>query len=256
MPVLPLEQAIIYGPVFSRRLGVSLGVNLLPTQYKACSFDCVYCHYGRTPRPALTVPAGDIPWPAEVMRALERALRLSGGIDSITFSGNGEPTLHPAFAEIVASARRLRDRLCPHTQLALFSNASTVAWNHVLGALCLFDAAMMKLDAGDPRTFRAMNRPVEGVDLSSIVSGLRGAGPIQVQSVLVGGRVSNTSPHALARWMDVLEFIRPERVVIYSTDYPVAEAGVERMAPFELAGIAEELARRTGLQADARWVLS
>ena len=127
MPVLPLERGIVYGPIISRRLGVSLGVNLLPAGYKTCSFDCVYCHYGCTHAKTVDPSVEDMPWPQEVERALEAALRRHHSVDSLTFSGNGEPTLHPAFAEIARTARQLRDRHAPHVRLALFSNSSTMS---------------------------------------------------------------------------------------------------------------------------------
>jgi wyosine [tRNA(Phe)-imidazoG37] synthetase (radical SAM superfamily) len=254
MPVLPLERGIVYGPVISRRLGVSLGVNLLPTRVKTCSFDCVYCHYGCTHVKSIDPPVADMPWPQEVERALEAALRRYHSVDSLTFSGNGEPTLHPAFAEIAKTACQLRDRYAPHVRLALFSNSSTVHRQSVQAVLPVFDVAMLKLDAGDPRTMAAINRPADGVRWEVIAHGLRAAQGIHVQSVLVGGSVCNTRGEAFHAWVTALAAIRPARVHIYSTEYPVAEAGVERILPYELAHIAEAVTRRTGLLVDARWL--
>ena len=254
MPVLPLERGIVYGPVSSRRLGVSLGVNLLPTGYKICSFDCVYCHYGCTQVKAVDPPAGDMPWPREVARALEAGLRRHKPVDSLTFSGNGEPTLHPAFAEIATTAHQLRDRHAPHVKLTLFSNSTTVQRLSVRAVLPLFDVAMMKLDAGDPKALAVINRPADGVTWEDIADGLRAAQGIHIQSVLIGGSVCNARGEAFDSWVTALAAIRPARVHIYSTEYPVPEAGVKRILPFELAHVAEVVARRTGLPVDARWL--
>ena len=254
MTVLPLERGIVYGPIASRRLGISLGINLLPANLKVCSYDCVYCHYGHTLQPTSRPPVERMPWPSEVLRAVESALRSQPSIDTITFSGNGEPTLHPAFPEIAAGVSRLRDRLCPSARLALFSNASTLWRSEVVDSLRYFGAPMMKLDAGDGATFRAIDRPAADVGWGRIVAGLQAAPLIQTQSVLIGGRVSNARGEALDAWIRTLSAIQPARVSIYSTDYPVAEAGVERIPPFELERIAEMVAQRTGLQVDARWL--
>jgi len=252
--VLPLEQGIVYGPLRSRRLGISLGVNLLPTRHKVCSFDCVYCHYGRTPQPTTRPRVQDMPWPDEVVRSVEAALRRHRSIDFLTFSGNGEPTLHPAFPQIAARVRALRDRLRPSVRLALFSNATALGRPGIVESLRHFDAPMMKLDAGDAATFRAINRPAGDLEWEAVSAGLQAAGAIHIQSVLIGGAVTNATRPALDAWMRALNAIRPTRVHIYSSEYPVAESGVERIPPFELERIAQELARRTGLQVDARWL--
>jgi wyosine [tRNA(Phe)-imidazoG37] synthetase (radical SAM superfamily) len=110
MAVLPLKSGIIYGPVNSRRLGRSLGINLLPTRHKLCSFDCVYCHYGRTQIKTLCPEDDGFPGVDQVLHAVFEALQYYQDIDYLTFSGNGEATLHPQFPEIAASVRGLRDR--------------------------------------------------------------------------------------------------------------------------------------------------
>ena len=156
--LLPLQVDILYGPVNSRRLGRSLGINLMPGAYKLCSFNCVYCHYGHTDIKSLSADARDVPWSREVLREVEVALRKYPDIDTITFSGNGEPTLHPAFAKIATAVSELRDSIAPNVRLALFSNATTAHLAHVREALALFDLPMLKLDAGDPGTLAAINR--------------------------------------------------------------------------------------------------
>jgi len=160
MPSIPLQKDIIYGPVLSRRLGRSLGINLLPTDRKVCSFDCVYCQYGRTTEPTFSPGVDDLPTFSDVVAAVEKALKKPHTIDTLTFSGNGEPTLHPQFPEIVRSIKRLRDDFRPEVKLAVLSNSSRVMDSAIVDALSLLDAPMMKLDAGDEITLREINQPV------------------------------------------------------------------------------------------------
>lgn len=253
MSVLPLETGIVYGPIRSRRLGLSLGINLLPTRYKLCSFDCIYCHYGHTAVKSLSADARDLPWSREVLREVKVALRKVPNVDTITFSGNGEPTLHPAFPKIAAAVRELRDRLAPTVKLALFSNATTAHLAHVREALTLFDLPMLKLDAGDSETLTGINRPAPEVRWDDIVEGLSQVPNLVIQSVLIDGKVTNVKGVAFEAWVNTLVRLKPARVQIYSTDYPVPESGVERVLPYELKRIAEDVQERTGLSIEALW---
>jgi wyosine [tRNA(Phe)-imidazoG37] synthetase (radical SAM superfamily) len=251
--VYALQESVVYGPVHSRRLGRSLGLNLLPTDRKVCSYDCVYCHYGRTGLKTLSPAEHEFPDTEDVLKAIRQALHRCGQIDTITFSGNGEPTLHPYFPVIAREVRQLRDRFRPEAHLALLSNATTVHLADVRGVLNLFDAPIMKLDAGDPGTLARINRPVADVRMEQIVHGLTAIPKLIVQSVLISGEVSNVEGEPFEAWLTALSKIGPRFVQIYSTDRPVAEAGVERVPPFRLQRIAEEVARRTGLEAVTYW---
>lgn len=251
--ILPLETTLTYGPLFSRRLGRSLGVNLLPFDHKVCSFDCVYCHYGHTTMHTSAPEEVAFPDVAAVLQAIETALRRYPHVDALTFSGNGEPTLHPHFPAIVAATRRLRDTLAPNVKLALFSNATTAHLPHIQASLRDFDLPILKLDAGDPATLARVNRPAAGVTLDMILVGLKATSNLIVQSVLINGEVSNITEEALDKWMTALGAIRPAAVQIYSTDYPVPDAGVERVQPYILKRIASEAAARTGLHVEAFW---
>ncbi|MFL7794251.1 MAG: radical SAM protein [Anaerolineae bacterium] len=254
MSVLPLETGIVYGPIRSRRLGLSLGINLLPTGYKLCCFDCIYCHYGRTDVKSPSANARDLPWSSEVLREVRAALRKYPTVDHITFSGNGEPTLHPAFPKIAAAVSELRDELAPNARLALFSNATTAHLAHVREALALFDLPMLKLDAGNPDTLEAINRPAPEVSWEHIVEGLGQVPNLVIQSVLIGGKITNVKGTAFDAWVETLVRLRPARVQVYSTDYPVPESGVERVLPYQLQHIAEKVGERTGSQINARWL--
>ena len=252
--VLSLETGIVYGPVLSRRLGLSLGINLLPSGYKLCSFDCIYCHYGRTHVKTMQPAARDLPWTQEVLRAVEVALRKTPDVDYLTFSGNGEPTLHPAFPEIAAAVARLRDRVAPDVKLALFSNATTLQREDVRAALAHFEMPMLKLDAGDPETLAAINGPAPELTWTSLLEGLKAMPGAIIQSVLVEGPVSNARVAALAAWAAALAEIRPAHVYIYSTEYPVPEAGVAQVLPYQLQQIAQRVGAQTGVPVHARWI--
>jgi wyosine [tRNA(Phe)-imidazoG37] synthetase (radical SAM superfamily) len=251
--VLELQKGILYGPIDSRRLGRSLGINLLPSDTKLCSFDCAYCQYGRTGVKTLSPERKDLPSLEQVLDAVEKGLQAHANIDTLTFSGNGEPTLHPDFPAIVSGVRRLRDELRPDVKLAILSNSTAAHLPHVRDALELFDAPIMKLDAGDARTLDAINRPAAGVKLEHIVEGLKGIPGLVIQSVLVDGRVSNARGKAFDTWLAALSEIRPAQVQIYSTDRPVPDAGVEQVDPATLQRIAAEIEQRTGVPAKAYW---
>jgi len=253
MGVLALETGITYGPIRSRRLGWSLGVNLLSTRHKLCSFDCVYCHYGTTEVTTLCPSGRDFPWPDEVVRAVDRALREHRKVDYLTLSGNGEPTLHPAFPSIVQKLRLLLDQVAPDTRLALFSNATTVHRPEIRTALDWFDLPILKLDAGDGITFRRINRPAREVRYKAILEGLREVPNLVLQTVMVDGTVTNARGRAYEQWVDRIGELQPAWVQIYSTDYPVPQNGVERVLPYVLRDIAEDVERRTGVRVQAYW---
>jgi len=213
----------------------------------------VYCHYGRTGVLTLAPEEGLCPGVERVLAMVEEALRTRRDFDYLTFSGNGEPTLHPQFPEIAAGVRRLRDQWQPEVKLAILSNSTTVHLPQVREALALLDVPIMKLDAGDPRTLAAINRPVREVELETIVAGLKGMRGLVVQSVMIGGAVSNVSAEPFEAWVGALAEIRPAWVQIYSTDRPVPEAGVEKVEPAALERMAGEVERRMGMRVQAYW---
>jgi wyosine [tRNA(Phe)-imidazoG37] synthetase (radical SAM superfamily) len=253
MATIPLQRGIIYGPVASRRLGRSLGINLLPTNCKLCSFDCVYCHYGRTQVKSLYPKEDAFPSMEEIVNAVETALQRERDFDYLTFSGNGEPTLHPNFAEIVFEVRILRDRLRPQVKLAVLSNSSTAHRIIVREALNLVDVPIMKLDAGDQHTFNAVNRPAAGVSLEQILASLKELSELVIQSVFIDGKVSNVWGTPYEAWLSALADLDPERVQIYSIDRPVPEAGVEKVKPVMLRRVAREVEGLTGIPVQAYW---
>lgn len=252
----PLQEEIIYGPLPSRRLGLSLGVNLLPFRSKLCSFDCRYCQLGWTPRPTMELgeQIADLPSPGTVSKALEEHLRRLSQegvqLDVITFSGNGEPTLHPSLGQIAEVALDLRDRYCPWVKLAILSNSSTVGRREVREALEKFDLKIMKLDAGDEETIRRLNRPTSPFDLGAIIEGLRALRRVTLQSLFVQGRVSNVEPSVLDAWIARIVEVQPTLVQVYSLDRIPADRGLRKVERPVLERIARLVEERTGIRAE------
>jgi len=239
---IPLQRGIIYGPVRSRRIGGSLGINLLPTEFKMCAFDCVYCQYGRTDMKTASPQEDLLPSVEEVAAALEEALRRMKDLDVITFSGNGEPTLHPEFGEVVAAVIELRDRLAPGKPLAVLSSGAMVHLPQVREALSKLDMRIIKLDAGDERTFREVNRPVAGLDLEGIIRGLQHLDRVILQTLLVKGSRENSSPEKIGKLIEQIRAIRPGEVQLYTLVRPPAEEDVAPVPKGELEEIAARIA--------------
>ncbi len=178
---------------------------------------------------------------------------LTRHLNVITFSGNGEPTLHPDFDVIVKGVRDLRDRLQPGVKLAIFSNATMLENEKVRRGLDGIDIPILKLDAGEVDLFWHINHPAPGITLEKVVSSLQNIGRIILQTVLIDGDHSNVTDRALALWEELLVVIKPERAQIYSTDRPVPEDGVVCITPMRLKQIAEDTQRHTGILVDAYW---
>lgn len=251
--VLPLKQGIIYGPVDSRRLGRSLGINLSPIRRKLCSFNCVYCHYGWTER--LTMDASafrkDFPLTGDVVSAVRNALESDEPLDYITFSGDGEPTLHPDFEAIVLEVRKIRDELRSTTPLALLTNSSMLSDPSVRRAMEHLDLRMCKLDAGTQDVFERINSPAPGITLSGIVAALTSSEKVIIQTIFLGGAVDNTAEDHLRSWIRRIAEIKPLMVQIYSTDRPVAKKGIERVGRDALERIAARTSQDTGTRVES-----
>jgi len=253
MALLPLQDDLVYGPVRSRRLGASLGVNILPAHRKICNFNCAYCQYGWTCEGEATVQREQWPAPsavADAVRAALRTLRANGGsVDRITLAGNGEPTLHPQFGEIVERLRIVRDEEWPTARIAVLSNAGTLDRPAVAEALRRIDDPYMKLDTVDPVTFRRLNGARRGLRVSTEV--LRGMPHLTIQSLFTrddSGKIDNTTPEAIERWVDALKAIAPAAVHVYSLDRAPAWGKLQVVPRAELEAIAAR-ARAEGIPA-------
>lgn len=241
---IPLQAGIVYGPVKSRRLGASLGVNILPDARKVCNFNCPYCQYGWTPADpkGLAVPEESWPLSEAVGAAVDASLARNGAIDRITLAGNGEPTLHPDFPAIVELLRNVRDRRAPHARLAILSNASTLSDPDIAAALLRLDERYMKLDAGDQNMLRAINGST--VPIAQIVEGLARLNGVILQAMFTrdgAGKIDNTTPEALDSWMSAVQRARPRAVHVYTIDRSPAWKPLQAVPRAELEAIAKRV---------------
>jgi len=241
---MPLQDGIVYGPVRSRRLGRSLGINVLPRETKVCNMNCAYCQYGSTRRRQSSLQPQGWPSPARIEEAVSTRLRTAAAadetIDRLTIAGHGEPTLHPEFEEIAERLCRVRDQLAPAIPLAILSNSTTAGWPMVRRGLALLDERHMKLDAGDPITYARINGP--GTSIGAIVDALRDLPRIIVQAMFVteagGDRFDNSGDGAVNEWLAALETIQPSRVHLYTLDRPPALAELRPVSARRLREIA------------------
>ena len=211
----------IFGPVHSRRLGISLGINLLPADGKVCSFDCIYCECGfnEDHRPSLHMPTRQ-----EVARQLEAKLqqmKSAGQLpDVLTFAGNGEPTCHPHFPEIIDDTIVLRDRYCPQAKVSVLSNSTLIHNQRVHDALMKVDNNILKLDTVDLDYIKKVDHPAGNYNIERIVECMKAfRGHIIIQTIFFHGPgVSNLSEHYVGPWLDTVKEIAPSQVMIYTID--------------------------------------
>jgi wyosine [tRNA(Phe)-imidazoG37] synthetase (radical SAM superfamily) len=251
-----LFQDIVFGPIKSRRLGISLGINLLPIDKKYCTFNCIYCECGWTDedlRMDDRLPSREL-----VKAKLEEKLidlQKSGmAPDAITFAGNGEPTIHPQFPEILDDTVELRNKYFPEARVSVLSNASTLDKPTVFQALKKAGDSMLKLDAGTERTFQLINGPRSGIRLKTIVEKLKEfRGGVIIQSLFLRGtvngeKVDNTAEPEFSRWMEHIKAINPKYVVIYPIDRATPVETLEKIPFEELKKIAEKV-EKIGIKA-------
>lgn len=239
-----LWDDIVFGPIHSRRVGRSLGINLLPREAKVCSFDCVYCECGGLLRGAEKHP---LPTFAQVREAIEgrfAALAADGvGIDSISFTGNGEPTLHPSFPWIIDLVLAARDRYFPQALVSVFSNATRLDRPEVVEALKKVDNPILKIDCALDDMAAVMNRPHGGYTVAKAVEGMKAfGGDFVMQTMLVRGTVvDNTTAEALEAWYRVVRELRPREIMLYSVSRDTPVAGIEKVPAEDLTAAAAPL---------------
>jgi wyosine [tRNA(Phe)-imidazoG37] synthetase (radical SAM superfamily) len=230
-----------------------MGINLLPTAYKLCSFDCVYCQYREIKVKSLYAFKSLFPSAGDVIRAIREALESSLIFDYLTFSGNGEPTLHPMFTEIVETVRQDRDELRPQVKITLLSNSSTAHMPRIRQALQWIDMPIMKLDAGDQHTFQLIDQPSPDVQFELIMEGLKSIPNLIIQSVFIDGVRNNINEAVLETWQGGLVTLKPKEVQIYSCDRPVASSDVMRVMPETLQSIAAKTEQSISIPIKAFW---
>ena len=240
----------IFGPVHSRRLGISLGINLRPADGKICTFNCIYCECGLNEdyRPSLPRPTRELV--AEQLEAKLQAMAAEGQLpDVLTFAGNGEPTCHPHFAEIIDDTIALRDQYCPKAKVSVLSNATMIHRQAVHEALMRVDNNIQKLDTVDPLYINKVDQPVIPYDVNRIIDSLKAfKGPVIIQTMFMRGEkerrregekerlraderssgisVDNTSEQYVAPWLEAVKEIKPQQVMIYTIDRETPTQGL------------------------------
>jgi len=244
----PLKQRVVYGPVNSKRLGRSLGVNLLPADRKVCTFDCVYCHYG----PTSSGPY-NLPQPDRVLREVREALLAKPQIDYITFAGHGEPSLHMGILEIVERIMDVRSELAPQAKIALLTNSSKLARPDVARVCRLIDAPICKLDAGNEETLRRVNRPKPNIYFEDIVRGIKALTNPILQTMVIEGTAGNSDDEDIEALVEAVREIHPGFVQVYSIDLPFPDGSLKPVPNEKLAEIARLIQDETGVEAGAFW---
>jgi len=243
-----LFDQIIFGPIHSRRLGLSLGVNLLPIDAKICSFNCIYCECGFN----TTMHDSPIPTRDQVRETLDAKLQemvAEGQIpDVITFAGNGEPTLHAEFEGIIDDTLALRNKYCPTAKVSVLSNSTRVHKPHIFAALNKVDNNILKFDSAIDRTMKLMDQPVgKHINVAWFIEHLKKfEGRLIIQTMFLRGEVQgekldNTTDQEVEAWIQALEQIRPQQVMMYSLDREAPTKNLQKVSVDELNIIAEKV---------------
>jgi wyosine [tRNA(Phe)-imidazoG37] synthetase (radical SAM superfamily) len=239
---------IAYGPIHSRRLGLSLGMEIMPLEHKLCTFNCVYCECGWN-QPVLH-PV--LPTREEVRKALEDKLQsMTTMPDVITFSGNGEPTLHPDFSGIIKDTCALRSHYCPSAKVSVLSNSTQLGREEVVKALLQCDNRILKLDAATDTMMRRIDKPVnKQLTVKTIVGWLKQFnGDFTLQTCFLRGEhngqiIDNTTPAELAAWYKAVEILHPKQIMIYVIDRKTPEEHLEKIPRTEMEAIAAPLIQK------------
>ena len=243
-----LFDELIFGPVKSRRLGVSLGINLLPTDNKYCTFNCIYCECGWTELEGkhIILPRRD-----EFKQKLESKLKELRGTDNepdaITFAGNGEPTIHPDFAAIIDDTVEARNNFAPTAKITVLSNASQLHKKRVKEALKKIDKNIQKLDAGTDEMFQRINQPLGKLSLNQIVDKLLAFdGKLIIQTLFIRGKykgetIDNTTEEEVSAWLSLVKKVNPEYVMIYPIDRDTPAKDLVKISNAELDAIASRV---------------
>ncbi len=246
---------IVFGPLKSRRFGISLGINLLPLNNKVCNFNCIYCECGWTDLKSAEVeylPA------SEIIHAMEERFgeiaAQSKRIDSITFAGNGEPTMHPQFAEIMDATVALRNKFLPGLKITVLSNGALLGKERVFNAFLKVDLPVLKLDAGTNEMFKRIDKPLSSKDIDWYIENLKKFnGRLAVQTLFLTGQhegkvIDNASDEEVDAWISALKEINPQQVMIYTLDRETPAEDLHKISQGKLQEICEK-AREAGINA-------
>jgi len=242
-----LREDTVFGPIKSRRLGRSLGINLLPTKGKICNFDCIYCECGwnRDGREDQKLPTA-----AEVRRALEDKLSdlmLQGeDIDNITFSGDGEPTINPEFPRIIEDTITLRDTYFPNAKISVLSNATRIGIPEVFEALRKVDNPILKIDAPTDELAKQINNPAPGYSIAQVIENLaKFEGDFILQTMMLKAKLPDgkvfRSEDFIPAWMDIVRFLKPRQTMVYTIDRPTPSGDIEAYTESEMRALCRPL---------------
>jgi len=244
-----LTEDLVFGPIKSRRLGNSLGVNLLPKFRKICTFNCVYCECGWNPE--ICDEKARFVTPQEYEQTLENALKELVGTpkepNSITFSGNGEPTLHPDFPEIIDITIKLRDKYVPKAVISVLTNGTRIHDNRIFKALLKVDNNICKLDGGTLDVINKINLPNVKIDIEKYIQCLqRFEGQVIIQTLFLRGKhhndnIDNTTEEEINLWLEHLKKIKPRKTMIYVIDRETPEKNLEKLSSDEMSKIADKV---------------
>ncbi len=241
---IPLEKSIIFGPIRSRRLGQSLGINLLPTKRKYCSYDCVYCFFGSTP-PSGPSSRKDLPTLEQVTNAIDSSVeKIKQGvlkIDYFTFAGNGEPTLNPSYPQVVDYLLNVIRELQPRPSTAIFTNGSQLWKQDVLIKTAKLDQAIVKIDVVNRSSFKIINRPKINISLDNIVRNASRLPNLRIQTAImkINGRIYDEG--SISYYCRLMRIARPLEIQIYNVIFPPAVRGIEPVTKSELEEFADKL---------------
>lgn len=250
-----LFHDIVFGPIKSRRFGTSLGINLLPLENKVCNFNCIYCECGWT-----DLKQGKITYfPKDKIKTtienrFSEAAKIHELIDSITFAGNGEPTMHPDFLEIMKSTVALRNKYLPKVQITVLSNSALLGNKKVMEGLLLADKRVMKLDAGSNQLLNEINLPLSNRDIKWYIEKLKSfKGDLIIQTIFLKGYnagkyIDNTTPEELNQWINALLEIKPKEVMIYTIDRETPLKELEKINQKKLQEICD-MVNKHGIKA-------
>lgn len=237
---------IVFGPINSRRFGVSLGINLLPLKNKVCNFNCIYCECGWTDLKSFKVEYFDA---SQIIATIEQRFKEIAGnkihIDSITFAGNGEPTMHPEFAKIIDEVIQLRNKYLPGIKITVLSNSALLGVQSIRESLEKVDAKVMKLDAGTTEMLIKIDKPMSSKKIDWYIQKLSELqGDVIIQTIFLKGYhdgeyIDNTTPEELSAWINALKIIKPKSVMIYTIDRDTPAKDLEKIPIEKLNSICD-----------------
>ena len=239
-----IREETVFGPIFSLRLGSSLGINLLPEKGKICNFDCIYCECGwnRDGRNDTVLPTAE-KVRTDLERMLQRLVKEKTPVDSITFSGDGEPTINPEFPQIIDDTLRLRDQYYPQAKVSVLSNATRVHVPEVFNALCKVDNPIMKIDAPTNDLVEKINMPAPGYDVNRVIEALKQFnGNFVLQTCMLRGNgFDSASLEVVGPLMDIVRLLKPREWMVYTIDRATPMQGLQKFSPQEMKTLVQPI---------------